>query len=601
MTEESKKTVTAPTRRSHRSRSAEIFGHVRPERAVTFAGILTWAIVPLARELFALESVSSNHPELAGDSVARREVYARLAALQSLVEIELHRAFNTAVWFRKNHQPKRLRQAELNGIASDLAEHRFALSPLLHNELLNRQKPSSNAIAAQNNLLRNMVLNEGRERLGIDGFPAEGGLFASVLESTGLYRRTAETWRFTAPAAGDTDFARLFPLWDAALTYVRQHADRTIGIVELFDLWRQPPYGVKDGLMPVLAVAFILSQRDTLAIYREGIFRAKFDDVDVDYLAKDSASIQLRWMDLSKVSRTLLSSMAEIVRALDHANTLVHLEPIDVARGLVGIYDQMPEWTKRTMRLSSNAVRVRDLFKRAKDPNKFLFDDIPGTLGEDARSADEQALTRVVRNVREGLEELSNSYSSMLGRLRDIMLAELQVPNVAPQSLRELRVRAENIKDLSGDFRLEAFAGRLSHFDGRDETFEGIASLAANKPPRDWVDPDLDQAAIEIADLAQRFLRAETYTRVKGRSSKRDALAVVIGMNGRPAPLFEEFAVAESDRAEIDDIVARVTRVLEQVDPTQSNVVLAALAKLSARFMSPVPQVEKTGKRQTVS
>jgi hypothetical protein len=517
------------------------------------------------------------------------------------VEIELHRAFNTAVWFRKNHQPKRLRQAELNGIASDLAEHRFALSPLLHNELLNRQKPSSNAIAAQNNLLRNMVLNEGRERLGIDGFPAEGGLFASVLESTGLYRRTAETWRFTAPAAGDTDFARLFPLWDAALTYVRQHADRTIGIVELFDLWRQPPYGVKDGLMPVLAVAFILSQRDTLAIYREGIFRAKFDDVDVDYLAKDSASIQLRWMDLSKVSRTLLSSMAEIVRALDHANTLVHLEPIDVARGLVGIYDQMPEWTKRTMRLSSNAVRVRDLFKRAKDPNKFLFDDIPGTLGEDARSADEQALTRVVRNVREGLEELSNSYSSMLGRLRDIMLAELQVPNVAPQSLRELRVRAENIKDLSGDFRLEAFAGRLSHFDGRDETFEGIASLAANKPPRDWVDPDLDQAAIEIADLAQRFLRAETYTRVKGRSSKRDALAVVIGMNGRPAPLFEEFAVAESDRAEIDDIVARVTRVLEQVDPTQSNVVLAALAKLSARFMSPVPQVEKTGKRQTVS
>ena len=41
----------------------------------------SWAIVPIARELFALDSVSSGHPELAGDSVARREVSSRLAGL----------------------------------------------------------------------------------------------------------------------------------------------------------------------------------------------------------------------------------------------------------------------------------------------------------------------------------------------------------------------------------------------------------------------------------------------------------------------------------------------------------------------------------------
>ena len=138
--------------------------------------------------------------------------------------------------------------------------------------------------------------------------------------------------------------------------------------------------------MPVLAVAFILSQRDKLAIYREGIFKARFDDVDVDYLAKDASTIQLRWMDLTDVARRLLSETAEIVRDLDKDNQLTHLEPIDVARGLVTIYDQLPQWTKRTMRLSANAVRIRDMFKRARDPNKFLFDDIPETLGEDIHS-----------------------------------------------------------------------------------------------------------------------------------------------------------------------------------------------------------------------
>ena len=41
-------------------------------------------VVPLARELCALDRVGAGHPELAGDPVARREVSARLAALQAM-------------------------------------------------------------------------------------------------------------------------------------------------------------------------------------------------------------------------------------------------------------------------------------------------------------------------------------------------------------------------------------------------------------------------------------------------------------------------------------------------------------------------------------
>lgn len=556
----------------------------------------SWAVLPLARELLALESVSNDHPELAGDPVARREVSARLAALQALLEAELHKAFDNALWFRKNHQPKHLRQSDLNGIASELADRRFEKSPCLHNELLNRQRPSSNAIAAQNTLLRRMVLNEGEPRLGIEGFPAEGGLFASILDATGLYARQQKSWRFVSPLSTGADTCHLAPLWEKAFNHVKAHADRTVAFSELFDEWRNPPFGVKDGMMPLLAVAFVLSQRDTIAIYRDGIFRAKFDDLDVDYLAKDPACIQMRWMDLGDVSRLLLSGMAEVVRDLDKTNELVHLEPIDVGRGLVSIYDQLPKWTERTMRLSANAMNIRDLFKRARDPNQFLFDDIPGTLGEDVSLANEKDLHRVIGSVREGLEELVQAYPSMLHRLRDLMLEELQVPNVSPQSLAELRGRAYNISQIAGDFRLNAFVGRLSKFDGSDESFEGIASLAANKPPRDWVDPDLDQAAIELADMAQKFLRVETYARVKGRPDKRQAMAVMIGIDGRPAPILEEFDIADSDRAAVNDLIERVAVTLKQSDISRRSIILAALAELSTRYMQNSPLPRKNGK-----
>ncbi|MCY3604752.1 MAG: ATP-binding protein [Gammaproteobacteria bacterium] len=543
-----------------------------------------WAIIDLARELIALENVRNGTLELAGDAVARREIRARLASLQGQIESELHRAFDTAVWFRKHHQPRRYGQTSLNSLASDLADRRFNKSPRLHNELLNRHKPSSSAIAAQNILLRAMALHEGKPRLDIKGFPAERGLFESLLQDTGLYAETKGSWRFCAPSGDDP--CRLIPMWEAASDHIKSNDQRVVPVSEIFDLWRQPPFGVKDGLLPVLGIALILVHRKNVAIYREGLFRTRFDDVDVDYLAKDPNIIQLRWMDISDVSRRLLSDVADIVREFDQDSALLHLEPIEVARGLIGIFEDLPSWTKRTMRLSENAIRYRDLFKRARDPNQFLFDDLPSIVGANASPSSDDPLSHVIAGLRKGLEELLQAYPSTLHQLRDIMLTELRVPDLSSNSLAGLRDRAANIQQLAGDFRLEAFVGRVANLEDSLEAFEGIASLAANKPPRDWVDPDLDRAAMNVAEMAQNFLRAETLTRVKGRPEKRHAMAVVVGINGRPTPLLEEFQVGEADRDAIDDLTQRIQAAITKEDAVQREILLAALAEITAHHMN---------------
>ena len=185
------------------------------------------AVVPLARELLALEKVSNDHPELAGDPVARREVDARLADMQALLETELHKAFDNALWFRENYPPTSLRQAELNTMASELADRRFSQCPRLPNELLNRHKPSTSAITAQNHLLRRMVQNEGEPHLGIKGFPAEGGLFVSILELSGLYAQEDTGCRFVSPIEALDDPCFLSPMWEVSLAFLEENAKRT--------------------------------------------------------------------------------------------------------------------------------------------------------------------------------------------------------------------------------------------------------------------------------------------------------------------------------------------------------------------------------------
>ena len=541
-----------------------------------------WTVATLARDLLALEYVRDHTPALQGDRVARIEVEGRLVALEEQIERELQRALDGATWHVPDRAPASLDRAQLNGLASDLADARFPDAPRLRNELLNRLKPSSNAAAAQNALLRRMVLHETEERLGIDGFPAEGGLFASLLEATGLYVRRDNGWRFTAP--GEAGSHRLAPAWAAARDLLSSNAHRTVAAPEIWQVWRAPPFGIKDGLMPILTAAFALSMRQQLAFYRDGIFQARLTDLDMQVLPRNPGDIHFRWMVLPEASRQLLSDLATVVREMDARNELTDLEPIDVARGLIAIYDRLPEWTRRTQRLSANARLVRQMFKRANDPNRLLFDDIPQALG-DGGAIDAQGLRLAAKRIREGLHELQQAYPAVLHRLQESLLTELRVPNASAPMLEELRARAENVRGLGADHREEAFTVRVARFDGSNADMEGLAGLAVSKPPAGWTDTDVDHAAVVLADMAQGFVHREAFAHVQGRTDRRHAMAVVVGISGRDALFRREFDVTESERPAIDALAARMEAVLDGAGEHREHVVLAALAELSARHI----------------
>lgn len=552
-------------------------------------------VVELAREALALTQIQHERPELAGDNVARRELLARLAETQDQLERLLTQTLQGAIWYRHSSKEQCYSGVGLNEIASEIADKRFHRAARIFNELLNRIKPSSTAISAQKVLLQAMAHKEGHPRLGIDGYPAEGGLLVSILEATGLYRETDDGWRFVAPT--NFDPGHLASLWKRADELLQDGSGRLIGLDTLYGAWRSPPFGLKDGLMPILSVAYILSRRDNLAVYRQNIFQARFSDLDIDYLAKDPRDIQLRWLDIRGATERLLLGMAEIVQELGDDQRCLALKPIDIARGLVAAYERLETWTKRTARLSAEASRIRDIFKHATDPNRLLLDDLPALVGANIELSSESKLSRAVLAVRNGVAELQQRYRKLLDELRRLLLKELHVLDVSSPNLAVLRERAENVRDVSGDFRLNAFIGRIARFTGSDADVEGLASLAANKPPRDWTDPDVDQAALELASFAQQFIRAEAFARVKGRRDKRHAMAVVVALDGQPTPSSHEFSITESDRAAIDDLIFRVELTLKQADHRHRDIILAALAELSSRFMKDTLELSDTGRK----
>jgi energy-coupling factor transporter ATP-binding protein EcfA2 len=540
-----------------------------------------WSLQDRAKELIALEYVRENSPELSGDSVARREVNARLAAQKEILENDLHKALETAQWFYAGNNGHKLKYSELNSLASDLSQKTYPYCPIIKNELINRHKASSSGVAAQNVLLKQMALNAHLPKLGLEGYAAETGIYASVLQATGLHSQRDNVWGFHRQKA-DNDPFRLAPLWEHSEAFLNKNSDRSVNLTELYDLWRGKPFGIRDGLMPILAVSFILSTKDTIALYRDNIYQSAVKRLDIEYLSMSPDSIQLRWVDLSESSRTLLSGMADIVQELSPDHISMELSPIEVARGIISVFDKLHPWTLRTAQLSQNAKRLREVCKKAHDPNQLIFNDLPSFANNNtpADLQSDEGIKQIIANVTDGLNELSSAYPNMLQDLYSIIFNELGVPNKSQQSLRDLNQRAANIKGIAGDFKLDAFAGRLTNFQGSEDDISSIASLVISKPLNNWIDTDVDRAKIELAKIAQKFNQAEAFAHVKGRKNNRKSVAVVIGQDGTNDTLHSEFNLSKQEQKQVSKLSKELSSLISQKSGYTDNIILGALADL---------------------
>ena len=545
----------------------------------------SWKVADLYGEFLALQRVNYERPELESDGVARREIQSRLTLLQTRLAVELSRTIDSAIWFLKHRKPRALLQAELSILASNLAEQKFNQSPNIHIEILNRNRPSTNAVAARNALLRRMVQNEGEKCLGINGNPPEYGFFTSLLEQTSLYKKTNDSWSFRLPSASDEcKNNRLKPMFDVVFDHLRSTPNNMADLAQIYDIWRNPPYGVKDGIMPIFIVVFILTQKDQIAFYREGVFQVEMKDIDVEFLTRQPENTSIRLIEQTQVSSLFLSRLAAIAQEFTNYPKFHECTPINVARGLVSIFENLPNWTIRTNTLSSNAISIRTLFKQANDPNRFLFDDLPNSI-IDRNQIDSIGSHKIFDSVRNGVSELVEAYPKMLAQLRHNLLKELRVNEETDQSLQTLRERARNIAEVSGDFRIEAFIGRLSMIEYTTSHIEGLASLAVGKLPMMWVDSDFDKANLELAKLARSFIQIETFASIKGRTNNRQSWAILQNANGEASSVIQEFDVSDSELQVAIELANRLSELLNATSDIDKNIILAALAKVSAEFI----------------
>ena len=322
----------------------------------------------------------------------------------------------------------------------------------------------------------------------------------------------------------------------------------------------------------ILLTAYLLTRSATSAVYLEGVFRPSLDTFVIDRLVQDPGCLRVRSIELTDVDIAFISTLADRLSTTEEP---VRPTALEVARAVIREIKVLPSWTLRTGTLSGSAAALRDKAKASDDPNRLITVDIPRAFGW---NDGEYAGPALARQVLEALEELKAAYGTMLSALKASLLREVRTDDDL-SGVAALRRRAVSVKGLTGNFRLDALSTRLSTFEGRTEEIEGLASLAANKPPREWVDRDVDAARVELAALSQQFLKAEIVQHLKGRDGGRLALAIYISDPRFPEPHAREIEISSEDRTVADDLAKRMHSRLA-TEMVSVDVAFAALASL---------------------
>lgn len=560
-------------------------------------------------EVQALNQISATCQELNNDPVAKLEFDDRLQSAehtqQELLKELLNRPQDNK-WFWKNSPLPVSTKRELQEVLSKVLGAVYYKAPSIRNELINRDKPSSQAAAGRNKLLAAMLKHGDQIDLGIEKFPPEKAMYRALLKETGLHGCTGKIIGFKAPSPDGKCRANIRFVWDRIDEFLATTEKQPLPFSTLSAELMAPPYGVKVGVLPVLYMAAYLTSQHELAIYENGIYTPSLSDEALERFVKVPQEFAVQRFRVEGLRASIFDQYTKALYDDGKKRTVIEL-----VRPLAFFIQTLPVFTQKTRStlLSPKAQAVRNAFNLAKSPERLLFEDLPKALGFDdlnqvSRSATDKNIEGFAVALQESLRELKYAYSNMLKDQQRLLAQAFQVSQEL--DLVQLRKRLNGLYQGLEQFTVDvdgmrAFIKRLTKTDGSDEDWlNEILTFLGQKPTAKWTDADRAEAEVRLSDFSKRILDLRTlrlhYDKNVGKLDGDFDVILLRSLRRGSEPVDEVAVIDSAHREMIQHIKDKLRDVFERYPDKELR--LAALADYVDEFLVNYREDMKT-KRNT--
>ena len=541
-----------------------------------------------ALEAAAAAAILTDAPELARDGVARREARFRVGASEAQLNrflADLYTPGNPdVVWQSGERRHDLMSMRDLSGLLSRLCDETYHGCPVIRNELINRSRLSSAAARAQRELIQAMLNGETREKLGLSGTGPEVAIYRTMLAAEGLHRYDgAMEWRFFPPEPE----SRFYTAWRAINEAVDRTGDALLSMPGLIAMLRKPPFGMKDGPIPVLICLYLLVRSDDTALYQEGAFIPYLTPEDLELMVKRPEYFGIRKFSPLGVQGKVFRVYQELLNSspVQEDRQPRNATMVAIVGPLVQFADRLPAYVKETRSISREARNLLQALLNSKDPIALLFRDLPRAVGVsdfgDAPDVSGDAVKEFQTRFRNAVGELAQAFERLVDRIR-MVLQETFGSRADLKAFREdMKERAAPLVDRCSDKRLKPLVSALARNRGTDgEWVTAIGTIVSQRPAASWRDADLNGFSTRMHDLARRFLALE-------RLAAEERRRLPEGGEGKEARLISltrpdgtmESEIVWTDRSETARVKEKMDRLIEENEPDQLKALLVMLGE----------------------
>ncbi len=349
-----------------------------------------------------------------------------------------------------------------------------------------------------------MIDHASEEALGLKGAPPERSMYESVLRRSGLHRQKDGAWGFYPP----TD-PKMAEVWKAVVDFLDATEANRAPIQRLFVQLARPPFGLKQGLWPVLLTAALLHFDAEAALYEDGTFVPRLSSAIIERILRAPAKFEVQRCRISGTRSVAFRKYAAMLNRGGEGKGGASAQMLDVVRALVRVVRQLPDYVTKTRSLSPASQGVLGALRAAREPDKMLFTELPQALGFPAfgtRGTAAEQVDAFFDGLQRALGELQQAYPQLLADVERLLLKALHRGGPLSKARADLSHEARLILNLAVDAKLHSFLMRLAD-DGMDDRtwLESMGSLLGGKPPAAWDDGDRARFEVNLAASARTF------------------------------------------------------------------------------------------------
>ena len=239
-------------------------------------------------------------------------------------------------WYRTGIEELLTSARALNELLSAICNELFSDAPRINNEIINRRELSSSAAAAQGNLIEGMLLHGDIEGLGIEGNPPERSIYLSVVQALDLHAFRDNKWVYPSSEKHvRKDAAKVFA---AIRKFFDDSKDAPIGLDKLFRILRRPPYGMRNGVIPIFICAALIGNESDVAVYDEGAFVPQLTSAIFDQIITSPSRYTVRRWHVSGVRVAVFEQLGRMLGRSPITERIEVRDLLDVVKPLIALY-----------------------------------------------------------------------------------------------------------------------------------------------------------------------------------------------------------------------------------------------------------------------